>query len=157
MIQYTKISFKELLHFHDFIYSAGVLDRLVSSVKHQQCQMTSRGLLDVHLPSTGDESRERVHLDRKELQQLGRRAQLWPLMVQLAVLNHLRLTTDLLHLALSPRYYLLRDTDVMCSNLKWLSDHVANVLYFFAVTRRLRTAYVENSPDICVTASSPHQ
>uniref|UniRef100_A0A3Q4BJ07 Midasin n=1 Tax=Mola mola TaxID=94237 RepID=A0A3Q4BJ07_MOLML len=84
-------------------HNSGVLDRLVSSVKHQQCQMTYRGLLDVCLPSKGDESRERVPLARKELQQLSRRAQLWPLMEQLAVLNHLRLTTDLLHLALSPR------------------------------------------------------
>ena len=80
-----------------------MLERLVSSVEQQQCQMTSRGLLDFRSMSEEEEEPEvGVQLPRKELQQLSRRAQLWPLMEELAVLNQLRLSTDLLHLALSP-------------------------------------------------------
>ncbi|XP_034555077.1 midasin [Notolabrus celidotus] len=82
--------------------TSGVLERLVSSVEQQQRQMTSRGLLEVCSLPEGEEPTDRVHLARGELQQLSRRAQLWPLMEQLAVLNQLRLSTDLLHLALSP-------------------------------------------------------
>ncbi|XP_031717305.1 midasin isoform X1 [Anarrhichthys ocellatus] len=81
---------------------SGVLERLVSSVEQQQRQMTSRGLLDMCSLPEGEEPGEGVHLAREELQQLSRRAQLWPLMEELAVLNQLRLSTDLLHLALSP-------------------------------------------------------
>jgi len=84
----------------------GVLERLVSSVEQQQRQMTSRGLLEMcSLPEgeePGEEPGEGVQLAREELQQLSRRAQLWPLMEEVAVLNQLRLSTDLLHLALSP-------------------------------------------------------
>lgn len=73
----------------------------MSGVAQQQNHMTSRGLLEVcSIPE--DEPEDVVHLPRKELQQLSRRAQLWPLMEELAVLNQLRLSTDLLHLALSP-------------------------------------------------------
>ncbi|KAM9355690.1 midasin [Pholidichthys leucotaenia] len=83
--------------------NSGVLERLVSVVEQQQCHMTSRGLLQVCSMSGGEEpAGDRAHLVREELQQLGRRAQLWPLMEELAVLNQLRLSTDLLHLALSP-------------------------------------------------------
>ncbi|KAM6905784.1 midasin isoform 2-T2 [Lycodopsis pacificus] len=81
---------------------SGVLERLVSSVEQQQRQMTSRGLLEMCSLPEGEELGEGVHLAREELQQLSRRAQLWPLMEELAVLNQLRLSTDLLHLALSP-------------------------------------------------------
>uniref|UniRef100_A0A3P8RPW4 Midasin n=1 Tax=Amphiprion percula TaxID=161767 RepID=A0A3P8RPW4_AMPPE len=79
-----------------------VLERLVSSVEQQQCSMTSRGLVDVCSMSEGDEPADGLPLAKEVLQQLGRRAQLWPLMEELAVLNQLRLSTDLLHLALSP-------------------------------------------------------
>ncbi|XP_030578137.1 midasin [Archocentrus centrarchus] len=82
--------------------NSGVLERLVSSVEQQQCCMTSRGLLDVSSMSEGEEPTDGVPLAREELQQLRHRAQLWPLMEKLAVLNQLRLSTDLLHLALSP-------------------------------------------------------
>ncbi|XP_071334594.1 midasin isoform X2 [Trachinotus anak] len=81
---------------------SGVLERLVSSVEQQQRQMTSRGLLESCSMSDGEDPADGVRLAREELQQLGRRAQLWPLMEGLAVLNQLRLSTDLLHLALSP-------------------------------------------------------
>ncbi len=85
-----------------YIFPSGVLARLVSSVEQQQRQMTSRGLLDVFSLSEGEEPGDGVQLEREELQQLSRRAQLWPLMEELAVLNQLRLSTDLLQLALSP-------------------------------------------------------
>uniref|UniRef100_A0A3Q1JQ86 Midasin n=1 Tax=Anabas testudineus TaxID=64144 RepID=A0A3Q1JQ86_ANATE len=81
---------------------SGVLERLASSVEQQQHQMTSIGLLEVCSMSEGQEPADGVHLASEELQQLKRRAQLWPLMEELAVLNQLRLSTDLLHLALSP-------------------------------------------------------
>lgn len=84
------------------IFPPGVLERLVSSVEQQQRQMTSRGLLEVCSLPEGEEPGDGVHLAREDLQQLSRRAQLWPLMEELAVLNQLRLSTDLLHLALSP-------------------------------------------------------
>uniref|UniRef100_A0AAQ6AJN3 Midasin n=1 Tax=Amphiprion ocellaris TaxID=80972 RepID=A0AAQ6AJN3_AMPOC len=69
------------------------------NVEQQQCSMTSRGLLDVCSMSEGDEPADGLPLATEVLQQLGRRAQLWPLMEELAVLNQLRLSTDLLHLA----------------------------------------------------------
>lgn len=91
------------------VYLSGVLERLVSSVERQQHHMTTRGLLQSRSSSSsteevGEEPPGGAHLSREELQQLVRRAQLWPLMEQLAVLNQLRLSTDLLHLALSPGY-----------------------------------------------------
>ncbi|XP_036943295.1 midasin isoform X1 [Acanthopagrus latus] len=81
---------------------SGVLERLVLSVEQQQRQMTSRGLLEVCSLPEAEQSGDGVHLAREELQQLSRRAQLWPLMEELAVINQLRLSTDLLLLALSP-------------------------------------------------------
>ncbi|XP_032398227.1 midasin [Etheostoma spectabile] len=83
-------------------HKTGVLERLVSSVEQQQRQMKQRGLLELSSLPEGEEPGAGVQLAREELQQLGRWAQLWPLMEQLAVLNQLRLSTDLLHLALSP-------------------------------------------------------
>lgn len=77
-----------------------MLERLVSSVEQQQRCLTSRGLVEVCPMS--EEPTEGAALSGEELQQLRHRAQLWPLMEQLAVLNQLRLTTDLLHLAFSP-------------------------------------------------------
>lgn len=81
----------------------------MSSVEQQHHHMTTRGLLASRSSSSsmeeeGEEPLGGAHLSREELQQLVRRAQLWPLMEQLAVLNQLRLSTDLLHLALSPGY-----------------------------------------------------
>lgn len=79
----------------------------MSSVEQQHHHMTTRGLLASRSSSSEEEGEEPLggaHLNREELQQLVRRAQLWPLMEQLAVLNQLRLSTDLLHLALSPGY-----------------------------------------------------
>uniref|UniRef100_A0A8C8D189 Midasin n=1 Tax=Oncorhynchus tshawytscha TaxID=74940 RepID=A0A8C8D189_ONCTS len=58
----------------NYILIPGVLERLLSCVHAPPC--------------------------REVLQQLSRRAQLWPLMEELAVLNQLRLSTDLLQLCL---------------------------------------------------------
>lgn len=77
----------------------------MSSVEQQQREMTSRGLLDVCSHSKDKETEDRVELSTWELQRLSHRVQLWPLMEELAVLNQLRLSNDLLHLAFSPRYY----------------------------------------------------
>ncbi|XP_028997386.1 midasin [Betta splendens] len=81
---------------------SGVLKRLVSSVQQQQRWMTSVGLLKVCSMSEDLLQADRVLLASDELQQLIQRAKLWPLMEELAVLNQLRLSTDLLYLALSP-------------------------------------------------------
>ncbi|KAM9551495.1 midasin-like isoform 2-T2 [Salvelinus alpinus] len=82
--------------------NSGVLERLVSCVQQQQDHMTSCGLLEVR-PSMHDEGDQGDSAPpcREVLQQLSRRAQLWPLMEELAVLNQLRLSTDLLQLALT--------------------------------------------------------
>jgi len=64
--------------------------------------MTSKGLLENRSLPEGEEPAGRVHMAREELLQLSCRAQLWPLMEELAVLNQLRLSTDLLRLSLSP-------------------------------------------------------
>lgn len=82
----------------------------MSSVEQQQREMTSRGLLDVCSRSEDEELQVRVELSTRELQQLSHRVQLWPLMEELAVLNQLRLSNDLLHLAFSPGYNLQRCT-----------------------------------------------
>ncbi|KAJ8008932.1 hypothetical protein DPEC_G00083550 [Dallia pectoralis] len=83
--------------------NSGVLERLVSCVQQQQEHMTSCGLLVVRSSSMHDEGEqgECAPPSREMLQQLGRRTQLWPIMEQLAVLNQLRLSTDLLQLALT--------------------------------------------------------
>lgn len=76
------------------------------SVDQQQRQMTARGLLEVCSLSDDEEPGDGVCLEPQELRQLRRRAQLWPLMEELAVLNQLRLSTDLLHLAFCPGYFI---------------------------------------------------
>ncbi|XP_041831629.1 LOW QUALITY PROTEIN: midasin [Melanotaenia boesemani] len=80
---------------------SGVLEKLVSSVEQQHCHMTSRGLLEDWSLCEGEEAGG-VNMSRSELLQLSRRTQLWPLMEELAILNQLRLSSDLLRLALSP-------------------------------------------------------
>ncbi|KAM6915471.1 midasin [Xenentodon cancila] len=81
---------------------SGVLEKLVSSVAQQHRHMTSKGLLQVCSTSEGNEPTHGAHMSREDLLQLRHRTQLWPLMEKLAVLNQLRLTADLLYLALSP-------------------------------------------------------
>ncbi|XP_070405869.1 midasin isoform X3 [Nothobranchius furzeri] len=75
----------------------GVLQELLSAVETQQSLLTSKGLLEVcSRPEEEDEAAGGIPVIRGEL------LQLWPLMEELAVLNQLRLTSDLLLQALSP-------------------------------------------------------
>lgn len=85
----------------------------MSSVEQQQREMTSRGLLDVCSRSEDEELQGRVELSTRELQQLSHRVQLWPLMEELAVLNQLRLSNDLLHLAFTPGYNFFTDSKTL--------------------------------------------
>ncbi|XP_077567526.1 midasin isoform X1 [Stigmatopora nigra] len=80
---------------------SALLERLLSCVKQQHQQMSSIGLLDTHNMSEEDETQESLPLSRQELQCLRHRAQLWPLMEEVAVLNQLKLSTDLLQLSFS--------------------------------------------------------
>ena len=82
--------------------SSGVLDRLVTCVEQQQGHMTSCGLLEVRPSVTGGgEPADSAPACREVLLQLRRRAQLWPLVEELALLNQLRLCADLLQMALT--------------------------------------------------------
>ena len=83
-----------------------MLDKLHSCVEKQYRLMSSHGLLDARPEVMGRggaaaEGGDAPPPSRELLQQLQRRAQLWPLMEELAVLNQLRLSTDLLQLALT--------------------------------------------------------
>uniref|UniRef100_A0A674E0K9 Midasin n=1 Tax=Salmo trutta TaxID=8032 RepID=A0A674E0K9_SALTR len=71
-------------------------------VLRSEDHMTSCGLLEVRPSSMHDEGDQGDSAPpcREVLQQLSRRAQLWPLMEELAVLNQLRLSTDLTSLYL---------------------------------------------------------
>ncbi|XP_030636974.1 midasin [Chanos chanos] len=82
--------------------ASGVLERLVSCVEKQQGYMAACGLLD----SLSEVPREEEMADstppcREMLLQLARKAQLWPALEQLAVLNQMRVTADLLQLSVS--------------------------------------------------------
>ncbi|KAJ8409756.1 hypothetical protein AAFF_G00218150 [Aldrovandia affinis] len=76
----------------------GVLERLVSCVEEQRARMASCGLLETTRHSLGDV--DRPSPSRDVLLKLARQAQLWPLLEELAILNHLRVTTDALRLSL---------------------------------------------------------
>lgn len=82
---------------------SGFLDKLVSKVDEQQSHMTFQGLLEVCSMVEEDEAAGGVHMTRQERLQLSRRIRLWPLMEEVAVLNQLRLSADLLLLALGLR------------------------------------------------------
>uniref|UniRef100_A0A8C4E8F0 Midasin n=1 Tax=Dicentrarchus labrax TaxID=13489 RepID=A0A8C4E8F0_DICLA len=153
---------------------SGVLERLLSSVEQQQRQMTSRGLLEFCSMPEGEEPGDGVHLARDELQQLSRRAQLWPLMEELAVLNQLRLSTDLLSTSTKPKYiaedslrrelsrhlrYCLQSTPMNVSQLQplWFlltSDRPAEELQFVwcellsEALAALWTSSVTSDPDL---------
>ncbi|XP_057208356.1 midasin isoform X2 [Triplophysa rosa] len=82
--------------------NSGVLERLVSCVDQQQGHMTSCGLLDCLSEVNEEDVGDGAAPDREVLLQLARRAQLWPALEQLAVLNQMRVTTELLHLSVTP-------------------------------------------------------
>ncbi|XP_041950170.1 midasin [Alosa sapidissima] len=80
---------------------SGVLERLVSCVEQQQSHLASCGVLDCSSEARHEEDSAAPPC-REVLQQLARRAQLWPVLEQLAMLNQLRVTADLLQLSISP-------------------------------------------------------
>ncbi|XP_061756335.1 midasin isoform X2 [Nerophis ophidion] len=81
---------------------SGLLERLVSSVDEQLRQMTATGLFETHMKSEGDGSTDTgVCPSQQELQHLSCKAQLWPLLEEVAVLNQLRLSADIIHLSFS--------------------------------------------------------
>ncbi|XP_065113160.1 midasin [Paramisgurnus dabryanus] len=83
--------------------NSGVLERLVSCVDQQQGHMASCGLLDSLSEVNEEDVGDSAAPGREVLLQLARRAQLWPALEQLAVLNQMRVTTDLLHLSVTLR------------------------------------------------------
>ncbi|XP_061609171.1 midasin isoform X3 [Phyllopteryx taeniolatus] len=80
---------------------SAILERLASSVEHLQHQMSSSGLSETRSMYEEAGPAEGFPPSRQELQHLIRRAQLWPLMEEAAVLNQLRLSTDILQLSFS--------------------------------------------------------
>ncbi|XP_076872534.1 midasin isoform X2 [Brachyhypopomus gauderio] len=84
--------------------NAGVLERLHARVDQQQAHMVSCGLLDSLSESVDEEAvGEGATPGREVLLQLARRAQLWPALEELAVLNQMKVTVDLLHLSVMQR------------------------------------------------------
>ncbi|XP_016427493.1 midasin-like [Sinocyclocheilus rhinocerous] len=83
--------------------NSGVLERLVSCVDQQQGHMASCGLLDSLSEDNEEEVGDGAAPGREVLLQLARRAQLWPALEELAVLNQMKVTTDLLYLSVTPR------------------------------------------------------
>uniref|UniRef100_A0A671LK54 Midasin n=1 Tax=Sinocyclocheilus anshuiensis TaxID=1608454 RepID=A0A671LK54_9TELE len=73
-------------------------------VDQQQGHMASCGLLDSLSEDNEEEVGDGAAPGREVLLQLARRAQLWPALEELAVLNQMKVTTDLLYLSVTPRY-----------------------------------------------------
>lgn len=73
-------------------------------VDQQQGHMASCGLLDSLSEDNEVEVGDSAAPGREVLLQLARRAQLWPALEELAVLNQMKVTTDLLYLSVTPRY-----------------------------------------------------
>uniref|UniRef100_A0A8C1W639 Midasin n=1 Tax=Cyprinus carpio TaxID=7962 RepID=A0A8C1W639_CYPCA len=72
--------------------------------KEIQGHMASCGLLDSLSEDNEEEVGDSAAPGREMLLQLARRAQLWPALEELAVLNQMKVTTDLLYLSVTPRY-----------------------------------------------------
>lgn len=89
-----------------FVELSDVLERLHSCVDQQQGHMASCGLLNSL--SEAEEIEEEVGAstgpDHELLQRLARRAQLWPVLEELAILNQMKVTADLLHQSIIHRY-----------------------------------------------------
>ncbi|XP_062857908.1 midasin [Trichomycterus rosablanca] len=86
--------------------STGVMERLLGCVDQQHSHMTSCGLLDSQSQSETEieeDVGDGFAPESKDLLQLARRAQLWPALEQLAILNQMKVTTDLLHLSITQR------------------------------------------------------
>lgn len=90
----------------DCVDFSGVLERLFTRVDQQQGHMASCGLLDSLTEGADEEEMgDGAAPGHEVLLQLARRAQLWPVLEQLAILNQMKVTTDLLHLSVMQRYY----------------------------------------------------
>ncbi|XP_035384712.1 midasin isoform X1 [Electrophorus electricus] len=83
--------------------SAGVMDRLHACVDQQQSHMACCGLLDSLSEAEEEAAGEGATPGREVLLQLARRAQIWPALEVLAVLNQMKVTVDLLHLSVMQR------------------------------------------------------
>lgn len=82
-----------------------MLERLRVCVDQQKGHMASCGLLDSVSEDVNEEDMVGgTGPDRELLQQLARRAQLWPVLEELAILNQMKVTADLLHQSISHRY-----------------------------------------------------
>lgn len=94
---------RSFLNTRDF-FSAGVLERLRTCVDQQQGYMASFGLLDpVSEAENEQETGYGAGPDRGLLLRLARRAQLWPVLEELAILNQMKVTADLLHQSVTRR------------------------------------------------------
>lgn len=82
-----------------------MLERLRNCVDQQQRHMASCGQLNSLSEAEKEEDMgDGTGPDRELLLRLARRAQLWPVLEELAVLNQMKVTADLLHLSVTHRY-----------------------------------------------------
>ncbi|XP_053499982.1 midasin [Ictalurus furcatus] len=101
--------------------STGVLERLRTCVDQQQGYMASFGLLDsVSEAENEEETGYGAGPDRGLLLRLARRAQLWPVLEELAILNQMKVTADLLHQSVTRRGSKNEEEDLRRS----LSNHL---------------------------------
>ncbi|XP_018599206.2 midasin isoform X2 [Scleropages formosus] len=100
---------------------SGVFERLGSCVEQQRSHLSSSGLLVAPPagPSEDGEPGASAMLSRRAQQRLSRRVQLWPLMEELALLNQLKLTVDLLQLPLQQG-----STDIEADLRQRISQHL---------------------------------
>ncbi|GAA6099361.1 midasin isoform X1 [Tachysurus ichikawai] len=101
--------------------STGVLERLRTCVNQQQGHMASCGLLGSHSEAELEEDMcDGAGPDRELLLRLARRAQLWPVLEELAILNQMKVTADLLHQSVTHRGSKIEEEDLQRS----LSNHL---------------------------------
>ncbi|KAF4092103.1 hypothetical protein AMELA_G00017110 [Ameiurus melas] len=101
--------------------STGVLERLRTCVDQQQGYLASFGLLDsVSEAENEEETGYGAGPDRELLLRLARRAQLWPVLEELAILNQMKVTADLLQQCVTRRGSKNEEEDLRRS----LSNHL---------------------------------
>lgn len=82
-----------------------MLESLRTCVDQQRGHMASCGLLDSLSEAENEEEMgDGAGPDRELLLRLARRAQLWPVLEELAILNQMKVTADLLHQSITHRY-----------------------------------------------------
>ncbi|KAM9495289.1 midasin [Clarias gariepinus] len=99
--------------------STGVLERLRLNVDQLRGHMASCGLLD-SLSEAEDETGDAAGPDRELVLRLARRAQLWPVLEKLAILNQMKVTADLLQQSITHRGSKNEEEDLRGS----LSNHL---------------------------------